>query len=166
MKQYNEIKYFGHYWDIPIVAFDKMDGSNLRFEYSHKRGFYKFGTKKMMIDSKHETFGFAVDLFLNKYTDNLSYIFKDKQYRNILSFVCYAELYGSKSEFGQHDFVDDTFDVTLFDIDQYKKGLMPPKQFISDFKELGVYSGNLNKEFVKSVRENDRENGKEFNLSS
>jgi hypothetical protein len=159
MKQYDEIDYYGDFWGIPTIAFDKIDGSNLRFEYSHKRGFYKSGTRKMMIDRNHEQFGFAIDLFMEKYSEGLTKIFKSKDYRNSQSFVCFAELVGTKSKFGQHEFGNDEFDITLFDIDQYKRGLIPPREFINNFGELGipriVYEGNLNKEFIAAVKRND-----------
>ena len=48
MKQYETIPYYGDYLGPDIIAFDKIDGSNLRFEWSRKRGFYKFGTRKMI----------------------------------------------------------------------------------------------------------------------
>lgn len=163
MKHYDSIPYFGDYWGLPVVAFDKLDGSNIRVEFSQKRGFYKFGTRKMMINETSDPFGIAVNLFLNKYNESLSNIFKSRDYRNVLSFVCYAELVGTKSAFGQHDFKNDVFDIVLFDIDQYKKGYVPPKQFIKDFQETGipriVYEGNLNRELVERVKAN------EFNLS-
>lgn len=159
MKQYDEIKYYGDYWGLPIIAFDKLDGSNLRFEYSQKRGFYKFGTRNMIIDGSHPEFGFAIELFLKKYSNSLTKIFKSKDYRNVLSFTCFAELVGNKSSFGQHEFNNDTFDITLFDIEQYKSGLIHPKQFVKDFKEVGIpkiiYTGNLNREFVQSVKTNE-----------
>jgi hypothetical protein len=162
MKHYPEIEYYGDYWGLPIIAFEKLDGSNLRFEYSHKRGFYKFGTRNMMIDRKSTPFGFAIDLFLEKYEKPLTEIFKSKTYRNTLSFVCFAELHGEKSEFGQHEFGNDTFDATLFDISEYKKGLIPPRQFINDFRGIGIpkiiYEGNLNSNFVVDVKTN------QFNL--
>jgi len=157
MKQYDSIEYYGDYWGLPIVAFDKLDGSNLRFEYSQKRGFYKFGTRRNMID-RHSEYWFAIDIFMKKYSEGLTKIFKSKDYRNILSFVCYAELVGTRSAFGKHDFENDQFDVVLFDIDQYKKGVIPPKQFIKDFGSLGIpkviYEGNLNREFVECVKRN------------
>ena len=160
MKQYPEIRYYGDYWGLPIIAFEKLDGSNLRFEYSHKRGFYKFGTRNMMIDRNSQPFGFAIDVFLNKYEKGLTEIFKSKAYRNTLSFVCFAEFYGTKSEFGQHEFGNDKFDITLFDVNEYKKGLIPPKQFAIDFGgslEIPrlVYGGNLNKEFVHDIKFSD-----------
>lgn len=159
MKQYDSIEYYGSNWGLPIIAFDKPDGSNLRFEYSKKRGFYKFGTRGMMIDESHETFGFAVTLFQEKYTLELDKIFRSKDYRDILSFVCFAELVGTKSAFGQHEFGNDVFDIILFDVDRYKKGMVPPKTFVKDFGPLGiprvVYEGNLNKELVARVKKNE-----------
>lgn len=159
MKLYEEIKYYGDHWGLPVFAFDKLDGSNLRFEYSQKRGFYKFGTRQMMIDNTHPEFGFAINLFLNKYSDSLTKIFKSKGYRDTLAFTCFAELVGEKSAFGQHDYVNDVFDITLFDIEVYKTGLIPPRQFVKDFQSVGIpkiiYTGNLNREFVQAVKRND-----------
>ena len=159
MKQYDTIDYYGEHWGLPVVAFDKLDGSNIRVEFSQKRGFYKFGTRKMMIDRNSDPFGIAVDLFLNKYNESLSKIFKTKEYRNTLAFVCFAELVGTKSAFGMHDFQNDQFDIVLFDVDQYKKGFVPPKQFIKDFGDAGipriVYEGNLSMDLVNSVKRNE-----------
>lgn len=159
MKSFDTIDYYGKHWGLPVYAFDKLDGSNLRFEWSPKRGFYKFGTRNNMIDRSQEQFGFAIDLFLNKYGDGLEKVFKTERiYRNAQNFVCFAELVGTKSEFGWHDYGNDVFDITLIDVNQFKVGLIPPKQFIDDFAHLGIpevlYHGNLNKEFVKTVKAN------------
>lgn len=158
MKAYDSIEYYGDYWGLPIVAFDKLDGSNIRCEFSQKRGFYKFGTRRVMMDRTNEDFGFSIDLFLNKYGEGLEKIFKSKEYRSIQSFVCFAELVGKKSAFGQHAFGDDEFDIVLFDVNAYKKGFIPPKQFVKDFGTLGiprvVYEGNLNHDLVKDIKEN------------
>ena len=85
-------------------------------------------------------------------------IFKSKNYRDIQSITCFAELVGEKSEFGKH-FLDDILDTVLFDVELDKKGLIPPREFIKEFEKVGipniVYEGNLNKEFVKSVKENE-----------
>jgi hypothetical protein len=161
MKQYDSIEYYGDHWGLPGIGFDKLDGSNLRFEYSQKRGFYKSGSRNMMIDEKHDQFGFAVSLFNNKYGDALGKVFKTKNYRNSQSFVCFAELIGKNSSFGQHDFANDVFDIVLFDVSEHKRGLIPPKQFVDDFGHTGiprvVYTGNLNKELIKQVKNNQLE---------
>ena len=159
MKSYSTIEYYGDHWGLPIIAFDKMDGSNLRFEWSKKRGLYKFGSRNVMIDEKHEQFGRGVQIFREKYEDGLAKVFSTKAYRDVLSFVCYGEFIGKNSSFGQHDYENDKFDVVLFDIDRYKKGYIPPREFVDDFGHLGipdvVYTGNLNRELVARVKANE-----------
>lgn len=159
MKKYPTIEYYGEHWSIPIFAFYKLDGSSMRFEWNKKRGFYKFGSRNVMIDENSEQFGIGVKIFKEKYEEPLSKIFTTKKYRDIQSFVCFAEFIGTKSAFGQHEFGNDVFDVVLFDIDRYKKGFVPPKEFIDDFGDVGiprvVYTGNLNKEFVNRVKINE-----------
>lgn len=165
MKTYNTIDYYGKYWNLPIYAFDKLDGSNIRFEYNRKRGFYKFGTRNVMIDEKSEPFGFVIDLFKSKYEECLTKLFREhKDYRNVESIVCFAEVLNkdNSSAFGQHNF-DKEFDIILFDVNLHKKGLIPPKQFINDFEQFDipklVYQGNLNMEFVQEIKQN------KYNLS-
>lgn len=157
MKQYCHVDYFGKHLGIKGFGFDKLDGSNLRFEYNKKRGFYKFGTKQMMIDENHSEFGEGVKIFLNKYADGVDKVFKSKEYRDIQSFVCFAEFFGINSKFGVHN-TNDKFDVVLFDVDQYKKGFIKPRNFIDDFGHLGIpkvmYQGNLNHELQSLVWEN------------
>ena len=66
MKQYVSIPYFndkillGH----EIIAFDKLDGNNMRFEWSKKKGWNLFGTRRMIIDASHKEFGSAISLFI------------------------------------------------------------------------------------------------------
>jgi len=112
----------------------------------------------MLIDRTNDPFGFAIEIFLNKYAENLTKIFKGKNYRNTLSFVCYSELVCEESEFGQHNFHNGKFDLVLFDIEQYKTGFVAPRQFVKDFGDTGIpkiiYEGNLNREFVTNIKEN------------
>lgn len=158
MKSYDSIEYYGEHWGLPIYAFDKLDGSNLRFEWSKKRGFYKFGSRNVMIDENNEQFGKGITIFKEKYEEGLSKVFTSKNYRDGLAYVCFAEFLGRKSAFGQHS-EDDLFDVVLFDIDRYKKGFISPKEFVNDFGHLGIpkviYNGNLNHDFVQSIKRND-----------
>lgn len=161
MKQYQQIDYFGEHWGLPIYAFDKLDGSNLRFMWNKKRGFYKYGSRNVLIDENSEPLGVGIRIFKEKYEESLSKIFTSKKYKDIDSFVCFGEFVGKKSAFGKHDFENDDFDVILFDIDRYKKGFITPKEFIDDFGHVGipklVYNGNLNKDFVNRVKNNEFE---------
>jgi len=135
------------YWSIPgpskghhekCHVYAKYDGSNLRLEWSKKRGWYKFGTRKMMIDQSHPIYGNAIDLFLDKYEKDLDHIFKsDKLFYNVRNVVVFAEWFGSKSFAGQH-FPDDEKDIVIFDVNLHQKGFLDPKTFNTVFDGLKV----------------------------
>ena len=68
MERYNKIDYynkiqFGKY----CLAFDKIDGSNVRFQWNRKRGFYKFGT--IVIKTSNGRFVDKCFKVVNKYFD-------------------------------------------------------------------------------------------------
>ena len=163
MKSYPSIEYWNKgLFDNQVYAFDKIDGSNIRCEWSKKRGWYKFGTRKQIIDEKHEQFGEAVSIFMEEYAQGLENVFKeDRDLRNAMSFVVFCEFFGENSFAGDHKDEDEKY-LVLFDVNQYKKGFIPPKEFINKFKHLGtprvVYSGSYTKVLVSRVKEN------EFNL--
>lgn len=50
MKQYPSINGQISY-EFPVYVWDKLDGSNIRAEWSKKNGFYKFGTRERLLDS-------------------------------------------------------------------------------------------------------------------
>ena len=159
MKSYPKIQYFNQgLFGENIYAFDKLDGSNIRAEWNPKRGWYKFGTRNNMIDERDLQFGEAVTLFLNKYGDSLSKVFRtNKSYRRIESFVVFAEYVGEQSFAGRH--IDgDTKDIILFDVDQYKHGFVTPKNFVEDFGHLHIpdviYQGPYTMDFVQDIRNN------------
>ena len=157
MKQYPRIQYFdkGIYGSY-VYVFDKLDGSNIRCEWSRKRGWYKFGTRNNMIDETHEQFGEAITIFLNKYGDSLPRIFM-KDYKGVESFVTFSEYVGERSFAGFH-YEDDPKDLVLFDVNVYKKGFVSPKDFIKNFGDLHIpdiiYQGEYNPQLIKSVRDN------------
>ncbi len=156
MKQYPHIEYWnkGIMGDV-VWGFDKLDGSNIRAEWSKKRGWYKFGTRNCMIDENNPDFGEAITLFQEKYSEGLDRVFRNsKQYRNMRTMTVFLEYFGEKSFAGFH-FEDDPKDIVLFDVSMFQKGWVQPKAFIDDFGHLGIpkviYNGNLNKKFVKDV---------------
>lgn len=120
--------------DIPIMAFNKIDGSLIRAEWNPKRGFYKFGTKTQLIDDKSLPFGKAIPLLQNKYEKDLVDICKKQNWE---SAVCFFEFYGASSFAGAHNF-DEAMDVILFDINPFKRGLLPPEEFLKLFGHLDV----------------------------
>jgi hypothetical protein len=134
-------------------VFDKIDGSCLRFEWSAKRGFYKFGTRTRLFDGTDPDFGSAVDIFIDQFADPLSVFAKKARWKGC---TAYAEFHGPNSFAGLHD-PEDVKQLTLIDMDIYKQGLMDPR----DFVELGLivpiarYFGCIKwtRGFVAEIRE-------------
>jgi hypothetical protein len=139
---------------VQITAFDKLDGSNIRAEWSPKRGFYKFGSRKVLLDEKSEHLGKAVTLIQDTYAQDLSSVFKDQRWNK--NVVCFFEYYGPRSFAGNHHDGDE-HQVTLFDVSPYKQGLIAPREFIKLFGHLGIpdvlYQGDTTQEFIDSVRD-------------
>jgi len=143
---------------VDITAFNKLDGSNIRAEWSPKRGFYKFGSRRVLLDPENIHIGKAVALIKENYEDNLIRVFKKQRWsKNI---VCFFEYYGDKSFAGQHE-EEDNHQVTLIDVSPYKQGLIPPRQFIKWFGDCGIpdilYRGKANTTFVECVRNSELE---------
>lgn len=138
--------------ELDVIAFDKLDGSNIRAEWSPKRGFYKFGSRKCLIDENHQQLGKAVTLIQDLWAKDLAEIFKDQRWSK--SVVCFFEFHGPRSFAGNHHEDDDHL-VTLFDVSPFKQGLVPPREFIKRFGHLDVpkvlYEGLATDEFVESV---------------
>jgi len=140
----------------PCIAFVKYDGSNLRFEWSRKRGWSKSGTRTQMFDETHPFFGSAKALFLNTLAKPLEEIFRtNKEYRKRDQYTVFAEFFGPNSFAGMHKEKDEK-QLVLFDVWKFKSGFIGPRQFIKDFKNLNiaevVYDGKLTGQFLENVR--------------
>jgi len=156
-----------HYQSIPharkspcmnrkCYGFVKYDGSNLRFEWSSKRGWYKFGTRKLLFDRTSAQFGSAIDLFLNKYGSPLEQIFRThKGLRNTQQAIVFCEWFGSKSFAGWHE-PGDPKTIVLFDVNIHKKGMLGPKEFLDTFGHLEVaeclWTGHVDETLLEDVR--------------
>lgn len=148
----------------PIIAFDKLDGSNIRAEFSTKKGFHKFGSRKQMLgEDSSSILRYSIPLIIEKYTDVFNEIMKilGKNTRNITGFF---EFWGPNSFAGTHEQTDiGKFDVVLFDLDVYKLGLLEPKMFLelttaSKAKTPNaLFVGTATKTFVESVIESTLE---------
>ena len=140
--------------EVDIIAFDKLDGSNIRAEWSPKRGFYKFGTRKRIIDASDSHLGKAVDLINQKYAKVLPKIFMSQRWHK--NVVCFFEFFGEHSFSGQHRMKDD-HKVVLIDVSVYKQGFIHPSEFVKLFKDAGIpkvlYRGIADEDFINAVRE-------------
>lgn len=118
----------------PLYIFDKIDGSNLRFEWNREEGWHRWGTRTQIIDHTHPVFGSAWELFCDTLSEPLEFVAYDQRWS---SMTVFAEFWGSQSFAGKHD-PNDTKRLTLFDVSPYKKGFLHPEQFMEWFGTLDV----------------------------
>ncbi|MAG26476.1 hypothetical protein CMI47_13090 [Candidatus Pacearchaeota archaeon] len=143
--------------NLPCIAFDKIDGSQIRAVWSRKREWYKFGTRKRLFDKVDKDFGCAIKIFQYKFAESIVKIIKrHKKYRDAQTITAFCEFFGENSFAGNH-YVDDEKDLILFDVAVHKHGILGPKEFIDLFGNLDIpeiiYTGNLNKQFINDILE-------------
>ena len=102
----------------------------------------------------------AVKLFKNHQADQLDRIFRsDKTYRNEREIIVFGEFLGENSFAGHHE--NEPHKIVVFDIlvGHKNKYFVKPRQFLEFGSTVEipkvVYEGNLNDEFITSVRRND-----------
>jgi|SaaInlV_165m_DNA_1040744.scaffolds.fasta_scaffold56273_2 hypothetical protein len=143
--------------EIPIYAFDKLDGSNIRAEWTKKNGFNKFGSRNRLLGEDQGLIFNAKELILEKYADDLAEIFKKQKYQKA---ICFFEFFGPKS-FAGNLVEGDKHDVVLFDVNPFKKGIIGPAEFIKTYGHLDIpkllYTGKANQDFYDSVRKSTLE---------
>jgi hypothetical protein len=136
------------------IAFEKIDGSNLRWEWNSKKGWTsKYGTRTHLFDKKDEVFGCSVDLFFNKMASKLENQFKnDRLFRDSNKITVYAEFFGECSP-------EDPKELYLLDIWVDRKGFIGPKNLLKLFTThliipKVIYCGEFTKSFEQDVRMN------------
>jgi len=136
------------------IAFYKYDGSNLRWEWSRKRGWHKFGTRTELFSPEHPLWGQAVPLW-EQIADDVEKRVRSNGFREIERITAFTEFFGPSSFAGTH-VQDEPKELRLIDVYLFKKGIMPPRWFVNTFGDAPyaaqvVYQGNLNKEFIHDV---------------
>ena len=104
--------------------FPKYDGSNIRAEWSPKKGFSKFGSRKVLIGDD-ALLAAAIPL-LREHEDALAKIFRGERWERV---ICFFEYWGPKSFAGLHE-PGDVMSTTLIDLDVFKRGQIDPRDFI------------------------------------
>lgn len=120
--------------EFDAYVFDKLDGSNLRWEWARKSGWYKHGTRTRLFDESDEVFGCAIEIFNTMLAEPLQKIARDERWERMIVFT---EFWGGKSFAGLHDPADQKI-LTLFDVNPHKKGILGPKQFLKLFGDLPI----------------------------
>jgi hypothetical protein len=154
MIEYPSIRNTGKYKRIPVMLFDKVDGSNIRAKWTRKGGFKTFGTRTQLVNEDTPFWGDVITLFNESLADKLNTYFSKLKADKLIVF---GEFYGHNSFAGRH--VDEAHSIVPFDVyDEKIKAFMPPEKF---YNELGsivtipkVWETNveLNAELIQSVR--------------
>lgn len=136
------------------IAFVKYDGSNLRWEWSAKKDWYKQGTRTRLFDTTDEIFGEAIPLFQDTLGREIARRIKDIE-RGIQSAIVFTEFFGPNSFTGIHE-PNDPKELKLFDVNLYKRGIMNPRDFVKNFGDLPfsasvIYEGKLTQQFIDDV---------------
>jgi hypothetical protein len=143
------------------IAFEKLDGSNIRVKYTRKRGFCQWGSRNQMLEESHPILGGAITYFSNNYAPILEQVIKDN-WRDEREIMLFGEWFGPNSFAGWHE-IDDIkaglMKFVLFDImvsHKNRKFLLP-----QEFRKIVaphvptpsiIYEGNLNDQFIADVK--------------
>jgi hypothetical protein len=114
--------------------FDKLDGSNLRFEWSRERGWFRWGSRHQVIDESHPILGGGMALLREHHADALERVAHAERWDALVAF---AELWGPGSLGGQH-VPDEPKRLTLFDVAPYRRGFLGPVRFLELFGGLDI----------------------------
>ena len=140
-------------------VFDKLDGSNIRVEWNHKRGFYKYGRRNALLDDsnpwlKHDDISGILN---NTVGPKLDAEFRKRKYKRML---CFFEFNGDKSFSGHHE--NEEHRLTLIDFNLHPKGFMGPEDFVRLCVDAGLsegtdyarvlYHGEITQELLESIR--------------
>ena len=122
-----------HFW-----VFDKLDGSNIRAEWSKKRGFYKLGSRKRLLGTDQGILAKAESM-IHAQEPKFREIFKDHRIERA---ICFFEFHGPNSFAGSHQ-EDEEHQVTLIDVDVYKQGMIAPAKFLKMFADSDIDTATL-----------------------
>lgn len=128
MKHYPSISTGNIDFSRSYYVFDKIDGSNIRAEWSAKKGFHKFGSRKVLL-SESSAVALAKNLILAQ-SDELTKGLKELRIQECILFF---EFFGDQSFAGIHSPENDNKRVYLLDVDVYKQGMLDPKDFLKIF---------------------------------
>ena len=142
--------------DAPCVAFEKYDGSNLRFFWDQKRGWHSTGTRYRWFKAATPMFGPAIDCFQRDYAKGIiETLRRYKEYRGVVELVGFCEFFGPGTFSGLHQ-EHEPKQLILFDIYVPGRGFVLPRDFIAHFGHLKVakvvYEGRFSWAFIEDVR--------------
>lgn len=138
--------------DKEVYVFDKLDGSNLRFEWDKKQGWHRYGTRTRLFDITDKVFGESIAIFKDTMAKEIEDTATASKWESV---TAYCEFYGKNSFAGSHE-SSDSKRLSLFDVAPYKKGILGPEEFLDKFGHLNIaiFLGKhlWTREFIEEVR--------------
>lgn len=133
-------------------VFDKLDGSNLRFSWDSKQGWYEYATRTRTLPVDHKLYKIGYEYFANVYADSLVAVAKKQGWKRLDAF---CEFYGDNSFAGRHDLTEQQ-KVTLIDLAPNTRGFLKPAEFLDLCSNLPLpkFLGEVewNEEYAEAVR--------------
>ena len=140
-----------------FYVFDKIDGSNVRAEWSKKKGFTKFGSRKVLLgeagaSDEQTLLGESIAL-MQGLSEPMSALFNSKGWQQV---TCFFEFYGPSSFAGSH--VAEPHKVSLLDINIQNKGMLDVREFLDMFQDSGIeipkllHHGSFTSEMEEAVK--------------
>jgi hypothetical protein len=133
----------------PCIAFVKYDGSNLRWEWSPKQGWHKFGTRQQLFDKSTPLFSQAVPIFLDTMADEIVRRVKDHD-RSCQRITAFTEFFGANSFAGKHDETEPK-ELRLLDVFLFKKGFVAARQFVKMFGSMKEAASGLRRQPQQTI---------------
>jgi hypothetical protein len=148
------------------VAFEKLDGTNLHWDWERDFGWHSFGARRDEFDlspagiarwaAAHPNLVGCVDSFRATLVGGLEQVFRSGGwYENFTAFRVFTEWLGPQSFAGLHR-AGDVMETVLFDVEAIGFGLIGPEQFVRDFGHLRsarvVFRGKFTGQFAEEVR--------------
>lgn len=139
-----------------FYVFDKIDGSNVRAEWSKKKGFHKFGSRKVLLgeagaSDEQSLLGESIAL-MQGLSEPMSALFSSKGWQQV---TCFFEFYGPSSFAGQH--VTEPHKVSLLDVNIQNKGMLDVRDFLDLFQGVIetpklLHQGSFTSEMEEAVK--------------
>lgn len=139
---------------LKYIAFDKLDGSNIRAEWNNKKGFYKFGSRTQLLSEQQTLLYPSIELIREKYEEEISRMFRNMGHDRG---ICFFEYFGPNSFAGFHEDSPKDMDAVLIDVNPYKKGILEAEEFLEVTEGMEIptvlHRGSLDEAFVDSVKD-------------
>jgi len=132
--------------------FDKLDGTNLRFSWDQKQGWYEYATRTRSLPQDHQLYREGYEIFLERFADAIAAVASRQGWKRLDAFF---EFYGQNSFAGRHD-LNEAHTITLLDLAPNTRGLLNPLEFLEWFNDLEIarYLGQVewNEAYIEAVR--------------